>query len=409
MTTAVHPCAPATLAARTGPPPEPRGVDRLPVALAGVAILAFALFLWTGVDLRKAGLFLIGGALGVTLYHAAFGFTGGWRAFIAHRDGRGLRAQLLAFALAMLVFLPLLAEGTVFGRGVGGAVAPVGVSVLIGAFLFGLGMQLGGGCGSGTLFTVGGGNARMVVTLVFFVVGAVVGTLHLPWWLTLPSYGSQSLLKLWGLGPALAAQLAALALIAALTLWLERRHHGGPAPEPAHKLHGAARFLRGPWPILWGAVGLAAFNAATLAVAGHPWSITFAFGLWGAKALSLAGVAVNEWAFWTWPFPSRALAAPLWADTTTVMNVGILLGAMLAAGLAGRFAPRARIPVPSLIAAVLGGLMMGYGARLAFGCNIGALFSGIASGSLHAWLWFAAAFVGSIVGVRLRPLFRLET
>jgi len=51
---------------------------------------------------------------------------------------------------------------------------------------------------------------------------------------------------------------------------------------------------------------------------------------------------------------------------------------------------------------------MGYGARLAFGCNIGALFSGIASGSLHGWLWFGAAFIGNIIGTRLRPVFGLR-
>lgn len=50
----------------------------------------------------------------------------------------------------------------------------------MGAFLFGLGMQLGGGCGSGTLFTVGAGNIRMTLTLVFFVAGSVLGTMHLP-------------------------------------------------------------------------------------------------------------------------------------------------------------------------------------------------------------------------------------
>ena len=43
------------------------------------------------------------------------------------------------------------------------------------------------------------------------------------------------------------------------------------------------------------------------------------------------------------------------------------------------------------------------GARLAFGCNIGAYFSGIVSGSLHGWLWAVAAFLGSVVGTRLRP------
>ena len=90
------------------------------------------------------------------------------------------------------------------------------------------------------------------------------------------------------------------------------------------------------------------------------------------------------------------------------MNFGIVLGAALAASLAGRFAPKAKIPLGSFLAAVVGGLLMGYGARLSFGCNIGALFSGIASGSLHGWLWFACAFVGSLAGVWARPLFGLD-
>ena len=48
---------------------------------------------------------------------------------------------------------------------------------------------------------------------------------------------------------------------------------------------------------------------------------------------------------------------------------------------------------------------MGYGARLSFGCNVGALFSGIASGSLHGWVWFSFAFIGSMIGVRFRRVF----
>jgi uncharacterized membrane protein YedE/YeeE len=58
--------------------------------------------------------------------------------------------------------------------------------------------------------------------------------------------------------------------------------------------------------------------------------------------------------------------------------------------------------------AVLGGLLLGYGARIAYGCNIGAYFSGIASGSLHGWLWLVAAFIGNIAGTRLRPVFGLS-
>jgi hypothetical protein len=57
---------------------------------------------------------------------------------------------------------------------------------------------------------------------------------------------------------------------------------------------------------------------------------------------------------------------------------------------------------------VVGGLLMGWGARLGFGCNIGAFVGGVASGSLHGWVWFGCALVGSLVGIRLRPLFGLS-
>ena len=89
------------------------------------------------------------------------------------------------------------------------------------------------------------------------------------------------------------------------------------------------------------------------------------------------------------------------------MNFGIMLGALAAASLANRFSPSFRIPARSLLAAVLGGLLLGYGARIAYGCNIGAYFGGISSTSLHGWLWFAAAFAGSSLGTRLRPWFGL--
>jgi hypothetical protein len=113
------------------------------------------------------------------------------------------------------------------------------------------------------------------------------------------------------------------------------------------------------------------------------------------------GLDVAAWEFWTWRYPAKALGGSLFAEDTSLTNFGILLGAFLAAGLAGRFAPRWRVPVRALLVALLGGVLMGYGARLAFGCNIGALFSGIASGSLHGWLWMAAALAGTALGVPL--------
>ena len=386
--------------------PIASGIDRTVVTIALIAITTVAGLTTLAIDARQGALVLLGATLGLTLYHASFGFTGGWRAFVAKRNAAGLRAQMLAIALSSLLVMPLLAQGEAFGHPLVGAFGPVGVSVVVGAFLFGVGMQLGGGCGSGTLFTVGGGNARMLITLLFFIVGAVVGTAYLPWWASLPNIGVVRLPSYIGLWPTSWLQIAVLGAVAGLATWAERRH--GVATRPSIAVGNVwQRALLGPWSLVTGAVTFAVLSGVTLVVAGHPWSITFAFSLWGAKALAATGFDVASWPFWTWPMPARALQNSVLADTTSVMDFGTILGAMLGAGLAVKFAPEFRIPWRSLLAAIVGGLLMGFGARLAFGCNIGALLSGIASGSLHGWVWFGSAFAGSLIGVRLRSLFHL--
>ena len=357
------------------------------------------------VGLNQALLFLIGGALGMTLYHASFGFTSSWRVFIKERRGRGLRAQMIMLGLAVLLFFPALGAGELFGNPVKGNVSPVSMSVAIGAFIFGIGMQLGGGCASGTLYTVGGGSSRMIITLIFFCLGSVIATSHLDWWFNLPHLAPISVVEQLGVAPALIVNFILFSVIALITVVMEKRRHGSLETEPQAVEQGWKRFIRGPWPLIWGGIILTLLNFATLALAGRPWGVTSALAVWGAKAVSLVGIDVAAWDYWQKPGNAKALAESLWFDITSMMNFGIMLGALLAASLAGKFAPNLNIPKRSIIAAVIGGLLLGYGARLAYGCNIGAYFSGIASGSLHGWLWLIFAFVGNTVGVKLRPVF----
>ncbi|MGP5310997.1 YeeE/YedE family protein [Vreelandella alkaliphila] len=378
--------------------------NRVPL-LSAAAIVLGAVIIGVVFGANIGLLMIVGGLLGLVLYHAAFGFTAAWRVFITERRGRGLRAQMVMLAIAVVLFFPALSAGSLFGTSVSGFVAPIGISVVVGAFIFGVGMQLGGGCASGTLFTAGGGNARMLITLLFFIVGSVIGSAHFSWWQSLPAFQPVSLVNVAGAGGGIAISLVLFATITAFTVIMEKRRHGHLEQAPLVDKPGSQRWLTGPWPLIAGAVALALLNFATLALAGRPWGITSAFALWGAKGFELVGGDVSQWGYWQAPGNAAALEASVWSDITTVMNVGIMLGALAAASLAGRFAPNFRIPFKSLLAAVIGGVMLGYGARLAFGCNIGAYFSGIASGSLHGWLWMVAAFAGNMVGVKLRPFF----
>ncbi len=351
---------------------------------------------------RLGALFLIGALLGMSLYHASFGFTSAYRNAILHRDVSGIMAQLAMIGFAMLLFAPFLASGEAFGRPVGGAVAPAGVRVAIGSFVFGLGMQLGGGCGSGTLYTVGGGSTRMVVTLAAFCAGAFLGSLDAFQLPALPSLGGISFGKVLGWPAAIALQATLLAAI-----WLGFRAWAGDRPQRPIWGDGLTveTLLRGPWPLLFSAALLAVLNLLTLVVAGHPWTVTWAFTLWAAEIAQAFGWNPADTRFWSGGFPASALEGGLLRDNITIMNVGIMLGALTAAGAAGRFSPMLRIPLRSLAAAIVGGLLMGWGARMAFGCNIGAFFSGVASFSLHAWIWIFFAFAGTWMGVKMRPWF----
>jgi uncharacterized membrane protein YedE/YeeE len=399
MTTqALNPSRPVAL--------ESRALVPGPAAITALLIVLSAWYLNAVISWRQAALFIVGAWAGVVLYHAAFGFTSAWRVFIADRRGAGLRAQMLMLAITCVVFFPLIAQGTFMGQPLRGNVSPVGVGVAAGAFIFGLGMQLGGGCASGTLFSVGGGSVRMLVTLFFFIIGSVIGTAHMGWWEAQKNFRPPSIVTTMGPWAALAASLALFGAIAWLTMAAERRRHGQLIDETKRAI--GPRWLTGPWPLVAGAVGLAIVNIATLMIAGSPWGVTSAFALWGAKWFAALGVDVASWSYWTAPARAAALKSSVLLDVTSVMDFGIILGALLAAILAGRFAPVWKTSGRSLAAAVVGGLLLGYGARIAYGCNIGAYFSGIASGSLHGWLWLVAAFAGNVAGTRLRPLFDLN-
>ncbi len=374
----------------------------LAAALATAALLVFNL---PGGDMRQALLFLVGLGIGVSLYHASFGFTSAYRRAYLEKDLSGVSAQMVMLVLAMLLFSPILANGQAFGQGVVGAVAPVSVSMAFGAFLFGIGMQVGGGCASGTLYTAGSGNKKMILVLIFFSIGTFWSSLDLPWWSSLPGIGAVSLGDKFGWPGAIALQLGVLAVIYA-TL----RRLGGRNKRPVWAENGFSprMALRGPWPLLLGAILLALFNLATLLLAGHPWTITWGFSLWTAKAAAMLGWDPSTSLFWSGGFQQAAMARPILADTTAMMDIAIILGATIAAALAGKAGPKRSLPPRTLAAVVIGGLAMGYGARLAYGCNIGAFFSGVASTSLHGWVWILMAIPGNIVGIRLRPLFQTD-
>src|SRR5262252_2438986 len=294
-------------------------IDRLFLSLAlGATAILVALVLLDHQP-ASAALILGGFGLGIAFLKAEFSYTTSWRRFVTRGDASGLVGGLIVIVMCALVVAPVAALSQRYG----GAIAPLGPSLVIGAFVFGIGMQLANGCGSGTLYTVGGGSGRMLVTLLFFIIGSVFGSLSLPAFLSLGGVDpvlASDYLGAWG---GLLATLVSIAIAAALIVAIARRRGANFMPSRNYLIGG-------------GVVGL--LCVAVFAAGGHPWSVTFGFTVWGAKAATALGFDLSQSAFWQWPGPEHALAESILSDTSSLTNLGMVFGAMAAVAATGPFA-----------------------------------------------------------------------
>lgn len=354
----------------------------------------------------QAGLLVvIGIGFGAVLQGCRFGFTSAWRAFMLQKQTAGITGQMLLMALASLIAIPMIAGNP---KEIYGAVAPIGWSLLIGAFVFGIAMQLADGCGSGSLNRAGEGAPLSWVVLPTFVFGSFVGASHQPAWVALggpldflaadASQGLRvDLLQIFGLWPSMLITLGAcLAVTWGFVAYSKRT-------EPSAHVHKGPQ--QGPFVRHWliGGALLALLYGLHLAVAGQPWGIVYGLGLWGAKIAVGLGADLSADPFWSDPSHAQRVLDPVLWDITTLTNIGLLFGAMAASRWRVKADASKRPILPKhWVAGALAGLVLGYTSRLAFGCNIGGFLGGVASASLHGWVWFLAAYLGSMIGVRLR-------
>jgi uncharacterized membrane protein YedE/YeeE len=354
------------------------------IALAGLLAIAVTMICHY-LSWRQGLLLIIGAAIGLVLYRSRFGFSSAYRRLLRGEDVSPMLNQLILLAATSIVFVFLFANQMRLGIHLSPALAPIGLAGLLGAFLFGIGMQLSRACGCGSLAAVGGGSVSLIPTLLAFGLGAFVASLLRPIWSTWPALPPQLLADKLGWVSALFLQLWFLLLVASL-LWLFGRR-----PQ---------KLTTQPWPTWVGAVAIALLAALALLVAGEPWRVTWGFALTTAKAVHALGGVLQNSEFWS----SRAeqLNANLLADASIITNLGVLVGALLGSLLEERWRPKVGTR-SEVLAAVGGGLSMGFGAFLAAGCNISAYLGGIASTSLHGWVWIFAALAGSAVGLWLRP------
>lgn len=160
-------------------------------------------------------------------------------------------------------------------------------------------------------------------------------------------------------------------------------------------------YLKNPWTYFKGAVLLSLLQILTLLVTNNAWGVTTAFIHWGAWIYSALGGDVTQWGYFQEPMSRLIFSYGFFRDPGTIRNLGVIAGAFLAALLAGQFRIKKIKSIKHFLVAGAGGILMGYGAGIASGCNIGAFFSSTSSLSLSGWIFGIGLFVGSYFGAKL--------
>lgn len=299
----------------------------------------------------------VGFLFGFGLQRGRFCMNSSFRNVILMKDFDLLNAVGLAILVQMIGF-HLMAELKVI------SLNPLGFAWgnnIIGGFAFGVGMVLAGGYSSGTAYRVGEGMVGSMVALAGFGLGGisfVLGPLSdANWWL----YGNTKILvngKIPTLPLLLGTNPWVLILffsIVSATLWILRK--------PRIRWRGEtffARFFKNGWPwvltgFFIGFIGILSFPLSAAVGRNYPLSIT------------------DGWVYEIIPTP---LSGEWHIGFAGYLFAGLILGSFIAAKISHELKLRSP-PKRRLIQFFVGGLLLGAGAVVGGGCNIGHILSGV--------------------------------
>lgn len=370
--------------------------------------------------------------LGYILTRSRFGFAGGIKRIYMRGEGSLSKALIVLILVTAFVTMGIqwkaAAEGAVpaYLALDGMDIIPgttnvyfTNIATIIGGFIFGVGMMLAGGCGSGTLADFGEGSGRALIAFVFFVIGAGPGhyarglidqtaigqlgvQLHLP--------------QILGYFGAFLVTVALLGIIYWLVIRYEnRRKKEGTyldprgdyevieQPLPEEKPRGIFSYQTyhklfvERWNFTVGAMVLAFAALFVLVTTGKNWGVSSPLVTWNVAFFQSLGIKFPVEYFGS---HIEKVNAGLLSDGGTIRNIGMLLGCSVALLLANRFKFDFAFNKKDAAYFALGGFMLGFGARFGLGCNIGAMYAAISSFSISGWFFLLSMSLGGIVGLK---------
>ncbi len=343
---------------------------------------------------------------GYILQRSRFCFAAAFRDVFMVRNTAVSRAVLLLIILTSLGFaLVHLIKGDALPAG--GTIYPVGFHTIAGGLIFGFGLVIAGNCVTGCLMRMGEGYLMQWVTFIGLMVGLSFGAWHLGWWGPIFIEPSPVVYfpQLLGWPLTLLLYCTVIALLYGLAIWYE---HSPSKISDIFKWQKISLFavIRGAvqtifssrnWSYTLGAVSLAVTGTLLLYFWGRAAGVTSGLTHLAGWLSCRVGFLPCDWYYFDKYvyLESRRiyLEHPL-----LYLTVALVAGSFFASLLHREFIIRRIKSYRFVYSALAGGFMLGYSSRVAMGCNFGGFWSGLASFSLHAWVFGLFILIGAYLG-----------
>ncbi len=384
---------------------------------------------------------VVGIGLGYALSRAYTGFAGSVNRALNAGSTKLMRAMMFMFFISAVITAGLLFNNDVTSYGLW--INPINLGLILGGISFGYGMGFSTCCASGVMTDLVTGLPRAFVTLIFFMLGVFLGfpiqnrssIVQDSWFTSETGLNFKNgvflpdLFKLDGMGGYLGA-LGLIAVFCGIVVFLsfryekKRKQNGTYKGLDIERLQDTSepfdptnfkvlsedtyyRVFAKPWTLLQGGLVLTLLYTVLMGVTRSGWGASTPYGLWWGKLMMIFGTPVDSIANFTKMKPS-AFLLPFFEHPVSVQNFGIIMGTLVFMLTAGQFkkmfTSELRVTPKEVVLFAMGGFFMGFGTRLANGCNVGALYTPIANLSLSGWFFLAAMVVGGIIGKKVANL-----
>lgn len=377
---------------------------------------------------------IIGLSLGYILARSYTGFAGSVNRAYRNGSTKLMRTMLLMFlitAIANVAFMAGAKNITDFKL----EINPINLGLIIGGVFFGFGMSLSSCCATGTLTDLATDIPRAGITFIFFTIGVFLGfplqnTQN--WirnsWLTSitgKKFAQGVFLPDWfkwdhtgGFLGAIIFTALLVGIFSYLSYLYEKKRRDerqfNAVDTEAYQdefqikeisskdnLNLYDRLFLKPWSLRQGAVGMTIAFVLLMGLTKGGWGASTPYGIWFGKFINIFGVSNAKLAAFT-HLPEITFSTPWLGNPVTVQDMGIFLGSLIFILTAGLWQKTihsiTRLNSRNSLLFALGGFTMGFGTRMANGCNVGALYTPISQLSLSGWIFFVFLVCGAILG-----------